>query len=61
MARLIRMVEPDEIHNLVALSHVAVSFRQPKRQTATEQFVAPTQLDVAIQNIVILGLSCITA
>ncbi|MGI9641444.1 MAG: GDP-mannose 4,6-dehydratase [Acidimicrobiia bacterium] len=30
MARLIRTVEPDEIYNLAAQSHVAVSFQQPE-------------------------------
>lgn len=30
IARLIRMVEPDEIYNLAAQSHVAVSFQQPE-------------------------------
>jgi GDPmannose 4,6-dehydratase len=30
LARLIRTVEPDEIYNLAAQSHVAVSFQQPE-------------------------------
>lgn len=30
MARLIRTIEPDEIYNLAAQSHVAVSFQQPE-------------------------------
>jgi GDPmannose 4,6-dehydratase len=30
LARLIRMVEPDEIYNLAAQSHVMVSFEQPE-------------------------------
>ncbi|MGI9641546.1 MAG: GDP-mannose 4,6-dehydratase, partial [Acidimicrobiia bacterium] len=30
LARLIRMIEPDEIYNLAAQSHVAVSFQQPE-------------------------------
>lgn len=30
ISRLIRMVEPDEIYNLAAQSHVAVSFQQPE-------------------------------
>ena len=30
MARVIRTLEPDEIYNLAAQSHVAVSFQQPE-------------------------------
>jgi len=30
IARLLRMVEPDEVYNLAAQSHVAVSFQQPE-------------------------------
>jgi len=30
LARLIRTIEPDEIYNLAAQSHVAVSFQQPE-------------------------------
>jgi GDPmannose 4,6-dehydratase len=30
VARLIRMLEPDEVYNLAAQSHVAVSFQQPE-------------------------------
>ncbi|MTV24636.1 GDP-mannose 4,6-dehydratase [Nitriliruptoraceae bacterium ZYF776] len=50
IARLIRTVEPDEIYNLAAQSHVAVSFNQPE-YTADVDGLGVTRLLEAIREV----------
>jgi GDPmannose 4,6-dehydratase len=52
LARTIQLVEPDEIYNLAAQSHVAVSFEQPE-YTVQSDAMGPLRLLEAIR---ILGL-----
>lgn len=52
LVRLIQKIKPDEIYNLAAMSHVAVSFEQPE-YTADVDAIGPLRILEAIR---ILGL-----
>ena len=52
LTRIVQMVQPDEIYNLAAQSHVAVSFEEPE-YTANSDALGPLRLLEAIR---ILGL-----
>lgn len=52
LIRIIQLVQPDEIYNLAAMSHVAVSFESPE-YTANADAIGPLRLLEAIR---ILGL-----
>ncbi len=49
LSSLIQSIEPDEIYNLAAQSHVAVSFKNPQYSTSTST-EGPTSLLEAVKN-----------
>jgi len=48
LVRIIQQVQPDEIYNLAALSHVAVSFEEPE-YTANSDDLGPLRILEAIR------------